>query len=333
MSAPRITIVIPTYNRAHFLREAIRSALAQTYQNFELVIADDGSTDNTPEVVSSFTDPRLRYYRHAINRGLNLNWQFAFSKATTEFIAPLADDDLYLPEHLATALAALEQYPAVAYYTCAAEYFGREMDSPYYRPEAIADRTTSLLYWPPGQAVMFLGSDNPGPINCMVCRREALHEVYWGQPNFLPQDLLIMTQLMARGGFVFGNRALTRFRVHTSNTSLQRQRRAILKFNCMVWYAVRWLAEFLLHQQLCTLADIEAHGLNSPSLERHVVPLVLGLGSFDSPPELRAVARRVFEARPEVDAVSARLRLARRLGFWVVPNAEKITQLRCGWHP
>jgi len=111
------------------------------------------------------------------------------------------------------------------------------------------------------------------------------------------------------------------------------EKNARLKFNCMVWYAVRWLAQFLLQQQLCTLADIEAHGLNSPSLERHVVPLVLGLSSFDSPPALRAVARRVFAARRDADAISARFRLARRLGFTILPIAEKLTQLQVGWRP
>ena len=330
---PRVTIALPTYNRAALLRGAIESVLAQTCADFEIFISDNASTDNTAEVVASYQDPRIRYHRHAVNLGITRNWQFAVNAARTAFVAPLADDDLYLPEHLAAALAALEQYPSVAYYACPAEYFGQDLGSTHLRPDAITDKTTPLLYWPPERSVMFLGSDNPGPMTCMVCRREALQDLFWGPPGFLPQDLLIMTQLMAQGGFVFGNRALYRYRVHAANTSVLTEKNARLKFNCMVWYAVRWLAQFLLRRQLCTLADIEAHGLHSPSLERHVVPLVLGLSSFDSPSALRAVARRVFAARCDADLISARFRLARRLGFNILPIAEKLTQLQVGWRP
>jgi hypothetical protein len=63
------------------------------------------------------------------------------------------------------------------------------------------------------------------------------------------------------------------------------------------------------------------------------VPLVLGLASFDSPPPLRAVARRVFSARTDMDAASARFRAARRLGFFVLPLLERIAQRRSGWRP
>jgi hypothetical protein len=178
-----------------------------------------------------------------------------------------------------------------------------------------------------------LGIDTPGPMNSMVCRREALEGLYWGPPGFLPQDQLVMTQLMVQGGFVFGNRALTRYRLHATNVSRAgAQRRAVLRYNCMVWYGIRWLAQFLPAKGINTLADIEVHGLEATS-DQHVVPLVLGLASFDSPPPLRAVARRVFAARRDMDAVSARFRLARRVGFFVLPLAEKIAQRRSGWRP
>jgi len=66
---PAVSVVIPTYNRAHLVGRAIRSVLNQTYQDFEIIVVDDGSTDNTEEVVKSFNDPRIRYIRHEENRG------------------------------------------------------------------------------------------------------------------------------------------------------------------------------------------------------------------------------------------------------------------------
>jgi glycosyltransferase involved in cell wall biosynthesis len=61
---PTVSVIIPTYNRAHSLGRAIRSVLNQTYQDFELIVVDDGSSDNTDELVKSFDDVRIRYIKH-----------------------------------------------------------------------------------------------------------------------------------------------------------------------------------------------------------------------------------------------------------------------------
>jgi len=66
---PTVSVIIPTYNRAHLVGRAIRSVLNQTFQDFEIIVVDDGSTDNTEEVVKSFNDPRIRDIRHEQNRG------------------------------------------------------------------------------------------------------------------------------------------------------------------------------------------------------------------------------------------------------------------------
>lgn len=332
MPIPEITVCIPTYNRAPLLQEALKSVLNQTYPYFEIVVSDDASTDNTAEVVAGFKDKRIRYHRQPTNIGITANWEFVFSQAQTEFVAPLADDDLYAPEHLKTALNIINRYPQAAYGTCPAEYFG-EGATGFYRPRGITDTQSPLIYCPPEQTVNFLGIDTPGPMNCMLCRKSALKKsLFWGPPGYLPQDLLIMPQLMTRGGFVFSNRSTALFRVHETNTSFTGGNLAILRFNCMVWYGVRWLAQFMLNQKLCTLADIEKHGCLATHYE-HVTGTVLGLGSFDSPPALYEVAKRIFRQRTDVDQHSARFRLARRFGFGIIPFAEKMTQLRVGWRP
>ena len=57
---PRVSVVMPTYNRAHFIAETVQSVLGQTFADFELIVVDDGSTDNTKEVIGSLKDPRIR---------------------------------------------------------------------------------------------------------------------------------------------------------------------------------------------------------------------------------------------------------------------------------
>jgi len=66
---PKVSIILPTYNRAHLIGRAIKSVLNQTYRNFELIVIDDGSTDDTEMLVKSFEDKRIHYIKHQKNRG------------------------------------------------------------------------------------------------------------------------------------------------------------------------------------------------------------------------------------------------------------------------
>ena len=98
---PTVSVIIPTYNRARMVGRAIQSVLNQIYQDFELIVADDASTDNTEEVVKSFKDERLRYIRHEKNSGTSVAPRNTGIKAARgEYIALLDSDDEWLPEKL-----------------------------------------------------------------------------------------------------------------------------------------------------------------------------------------------------------------------------------------
>ena len=86
-SNPTVSIVIPTYNRAHLLSRAIQSVLNQTYGDFELIIVDDGSTDETEKLVKSFNSRMIRYIRHRIIKDMNIDWKkgkFEFKMGNTD---------------------------------------------------------------------------------------------------------------------------------------------------------------------------------------------------------------------------------------------------------
>lgn len=99
-----VSIIIPTYNRSWGLALAIRSVLAQTHQNYELLIVDDCSQDDTSSVVESFEDERIRYYRQPVNVGMVKNWGEVLCRGRGEFLVFLADDDQLLPEFIANRL-------------------------------------------------------------------------------------------------------------------------------------------------------------------------------------------------------------------------------------
>lgn len=103
---PLVSIAIATRNRAKFLPDAIYSALAQTVQDFEIVVVDDGSTDDTERVVSSLGDPRIRYFKRD-NQGIAAARNFAVQQARGRYIAVLDDDDIMLPWRLESQLASI----------------------------------------------------------------------------------------------------------------------------------------------------------------------------------------------------------------------------------
>lgn len=110
---PKVSVCIPTYNRAHFLPDAIASVLAQTYSDFELVVSDNASTDNTGEVLVGFHDARIRVHRNATNIGLLGNFIRCFELACGDFTVILGSDDYWDPRLLSRLVPLLEENPRV----------------------------------------------------------------------------------------------------------------------------------------------------------------------------------------------------------------------------
>ena len=104
---PLVTVAISTFNRSRYILESIRSVQAQTFQDWELVVVNDGSTDDTAEALKSLTDPRIRVYNRE-NAGLAAARNFITSVARGKYIAVHDDDDLMLPTRLEDELAALK---------------------------------------------------------------------------------------------------------------------------------------------------------------------------------------------------------------------------------
>ena len=97
---PLVTVIVPTFNRAAIVGRAIRSVLGQTFLNWELLVVDDASTDNTEQVVKNFPDRRIRYIRHDQNRRVSAARNTGIRSAQGEYVSFLDDDDEWLPEKL-----------------------------------------------------------------------------------------------------------------------------------------------------------------------------------------------------------------------------------------
>ena len=104
-----VSIIMPSYNTAPYIRATIQSVLDQTYQNWELIIVDDCSTDNTDEVVAFIKDDRIRYFHNEKNSGAAVSRNSALREAKGRWIAFLDSDDLWMPEKLEKQISFMEK--------------------------------------------------------------------------------------------------------------------------------------------------------------------------------------------------------------------------------
>ncbi len=112
---PKVSVIVPSYNSGHFLKEALESALAQTFQDFEILVIDDGSTDQTKSIVEEYVKryPDKIHYKYQENTGLPGARNTGLRQARGEYIALLDADDKWLEHRLAKTVAAIETDPRI----------------------------------------------------------------------------------------------------------------------------------------------------------------------------------------------------------------------------
>ena len=111
---PLVSINMPVFNGAKYIKESIQSVLNQTFSNFELIVVDDGSTDESAEIVRSFSDKRIRFIENETNKGIAFTRNFAAENSLGKYIAIFDCDDIMLPEKLQKQVDFLEQNPDFA---------------------------------------------------------------------------------------------------------------------------------------------------------------------------------------------------------------------------
>lgn len=209
------SVIIPAYNGARYLGQAIQSVLEQTYPHFEVIVVDDASPDHTGRVAQAFDDARVKYVRHETNRGAVAARYTGVCASTGDVIALLDQDDLFHPEKLATHAAFLEKHADIG--LCYNARFELRDD----------DKSICGLWQPPERlslADLVLGYPI-SPSDTVLRRRWALRPEVW-EHSFVPgssqvifngQEIVFGGRL-ALGGCRFGNvgRALNYRRFHSS---------------------------------------------------------------------------------------------------------------------
>lgn len=226
-----VSVIIPTYNYAHFVGEAINSVLGQTIDDLQILVIDDGSTDNTPDILASFDDPRIEVIRTR-NQGICATHNEGLARAKGEFIAFLGADDRFRPDKLERQVRMMEAEPdLVAVFT----NFVRFDESGFYPkdqfvffPELV---TTSTIVTQDGGGYRIIGdafctlvafNEIPAWGGVMLWRASAIRDLRFaleGLHKGLCGDLHFGLRAFRRGGVGFIGEPLAEIRRHGGNAT------------------------------------------------------------------------------------------------------------------
>lgn len=169
--APLFSVILPTYNRAYVLWRAVQSVLAQTEARWELVVVDDGSTDDTRRLLEEFRDPRIRTMTTP-NRGPSAARNSGFELSRASYLAYLDSDNAWRPAYLATMLEAIRCHPTASLWYCGQHTtIWRRAETGEWAVEQELDELRAQFTLE--EALQLRGPDT----SCMVIKREALAEV------------------------------------------------------------------------------------------------------------------------------------------------------------
>jgi glycosyltransferase involved in cell wall biosynthesis len=219
-----VSVVVPTYEREQLLTEALDSALAQTYDDFVILVGDNSETDGTEKLIASYHDPRIRYHRNRPGLGALGNWLDLVQRAETPLIATLHDDDLWEPDYLATVVPPMLEDPGLAMtfndFWVIDEH--GQVQNAYTEEESARTHRNRI----PGgrfdydleEGLQLVAVWNaPQPCYAATIRRDAILAIDFPEQMYPLYDIWTSYHLVKRGqGLRYEPRRLTRYRVHSS---------------------------------------------------------------------------------------------------------------------
>ena len=225
---PRVTVLMPTYNVAPWVEEAIQSVLNQTYRDFELLVVDDASTDNTLDRVRAIDDPRIRIASFPNNVGLSENLNRGLDIIDTELVARMDGDDSAEPDWLETGIHVLDTHPEVGICSFGFQFFGAK-NSLVRFPEQHEDSKAQMLF---GCTVIV-----------PVFRRAVMadNHLRYSTEAFPAEDYMMWSNVYPLTQIYNVQRTLFHYRTHPTQISTSRREAQIVKSNEVRLKMLHWL--------------------------------------------------------------------------------------------
>jgi len=203
------SIIIPTYNRPDLLKRAVKSVLVQTYENYELIVVNDGSTKQYDKVLTLFSENKSLRYFYINNSGPSAARNFGIDVANGEFVCFLDDDDEFLPDHLQTIYERIEKekFAKGIYRTLAYFVSGDEIKKQNFVPQPEEMPSMERLY----ANIM---------LPCTVAvSKDILHECKFDVTIPISEDFDLWTRILLNYPFYEENKITARYNLHSGSTS------------------------------------------------------------------------------------------------------------------
>ncbi len=215
MNKPLISIIIPTYNRAHLIHETLDSVLVQTYSNWNCIVVDDGSTDNTEEILESYEkkDARFQYHKRPANRkkGANACRNYGFELSKGKYVNWFDDDDIMLNNFLKLKIIEFQKSPKLDFVVSRGANFN---SNGYYKELPISENNNNLL----DHNNFILGKvfwTTPD----FICKKSSIKNILFDEVLKSGQEFNFFTKILAinnlKGNFI--NKVLFKRRLHDSS--------------------------------------------------------------------------------------------------------------------
>ena len=211
---PKVSVCIPTYNRAPLLEGFLASILSQTHADFEVIVSDNCSTDQTRDIISACSDARVRYYRNETNIGPYPNMNRLLDLARGDYVCILHDDDVYAPDFLQRESDVLDTYPNVGMVHCAV----REVDAQGAPRRTVRAYPTTRVLPGASEFVRYLQGHN---VCCssVMARRSVFAAAGPFDARYLCADFLMWMKFALKADIAYIADPLLAMRVHTENVT------------------------------------------------------------------------------------------------------------------
>ena len=235
-----ISIITASYNYQDYIKDTIDSVLAQTYPNWELIIVDDGSTDDSVNVIKSYCekDSRIKLFQHenGINKGLAETVKLGIEKSSSDWIVFLESDDTITPDYLEEKIQVIQENPDVEFIFNGINCFGDEERISSMTDYFNEQKATIKKHKNPDNYLRVFEKINVVPtFSCIMLKKKLFDDIDFNSPHRASLDWYLWVQIAKNHDFYYMDKQLTNWRMHkTSYINSKNKSRDVINFKLQV---------------------------------------------------------------------------------------------------
>lgn len=228
----KISIITANYNYANYIEEAINSVLNQTYQDWELIVVDDGSSDNSVEIIKSYCekDTRIKLFQHdnVANKGLKESLLIGLKHASGDWIAFLESDDIFEPTNIEKKVETIKKNPEIKLIFNKVKFLAKEKRKQQKIYEKTQEKLSKMIF-PRNMFYDFSVDNMILTFSCVMVEAKALKEADFNTPVDSSLDRWLWIHLAQKNDFYYIDEELTQWRLHPESY-IKRQKKSKFYF-------------------------------------------------------------------------------------------------------